>query len=689
MGYNAVRTVRRMLPILPLLPLTMVSDTAMTQSLSSSGSVMTYCTYDTQPYTTCIDLENGDPFGLGVSIATTLETLSDSRGATFDFHCYPTRSDVIGALATGECDAAIGEFTEAFATTAGQTGNALSYPYHPTAYGIITLQRTKSPTIWGIFQPFTLGLWTLVLFTPLALAVMMTFFSWAISRYKRSKFSVGILPQYMFQNALAFVNEYTNVEYMDWHGRSSYMLILKFFLQSMLVSYAFLCLVVVSVYTAQLTNLILAKEILQDSETFMSVVKYTPRLVVPNELNQYFQVRYNLYPETWVQSNTSAFLTQLKRLQDGEIDGVVNLIEPILWAIANKNDGCVFEYNSNAIQLSSGLAFVWSGELDPNITRSRDRAIEEYVTRGIFETRADRFLGDFIVTTPSKRCVPQTPAIKVHDVAGAWVILAVCVGAPLVFTMSRYVFYLVKKCYGMYGSVFNIGSTPVSEPMSKEHTSSDQIYNELAQRRVFTDTSNDGSIGPSLASTSPRVSYGATSNGHPVRISDGTIGSTNAPETIDSYDAAHVERPRLYRRVDPTPVRVSDGTIGSTNAPETIDSYDAAHVERSRLYRRVDPTPVRVSDGTIDSYDAAHVERSRLYRRVDPTPPQPSQPPQPVKDDVVQYAANEALNQSLRGDASFRIDLSPFEHDVSITRTDTTSSPELHYRDSYSSDKTD
>ena len=623
-GYTAVRTVRRMLPllpILPLLPLTMVSDTAMTQSLSSSGSAMTYCTYDTQPYTTCNDLENGDPFGLGVSIATTLETLSDSRGATFDFRCYPTRSDVLGALATGECDAAIGEFTEAFATTIGQTGNALSYPYHPTAYGIITLQRTRSPTIWGIFKPFTLGLWTLVLFTPLALAVMMTFFSWAISRYKRSKFSVGILPQYMFQNALAFVNEYTNVEYMDWNGRSSYMLILKFFLQTMLVSYAFLCLVVVSVYTAQLTNLILAQEILQDSETFMSVVKHTPRLVVPNELNQYFQVRYNLYPETWVQSNTSAFLTQLERLYDGEIDGVVNLIEPILWAIATKNDECVFEYNSNALQLSSGLAFVWSGVLDPNITRSRDRAIEEYVTRGIFETRADRFLGDFIVTTPSKRCVTRTSAITVYDVAGAWVILAVCVGTPLVFTMSRYVFYLVKKCYGMYGSFFNIGSTPVSESLSQEHTLSDQIYNELAQCRVFTDTSNDGSIDPhpSLASTSPRVSYDATSNERPVRVSDGTIGSTNAPETIDSYDAAHVER-------------------------------------------------------------------SRLYRRVDPTPPQPIQP---VKDDVVQYAANEALNKSLRGDASFRIDLSPFEQDVSITRTDTTSSPELHYRDSDSSDKTD
>ena len=626
-GYNAVRAVRRMLPLLstlPLLPLTMVSDTAMTQSLSSSGSAMTYCTYDTQPYTTCSDLENGDPFGLGVSIATTLETLSDSRGAKFDFRCYPSRSDVLGALATGECDAAIGEFTEAFATTLGQTGNALSYPYHPTAYGIITPQRSRSPTIWGIFKPFTLGLWTLVLITPLALAVMMTFFSWAISRYKRSKFSVGILPQYMLQNALAFVNEYTNVEYMDWNGRSSYMLILKFFLQSMLVSYAFLCLVVVSVYTAQLTNLILVKEILQDSETFMSVVKHTPRLVVPNELNQYFQVRYNLYPETWVQSNTSAFLTQLKRLHDGEIDGVVNLIEPILWAIATKNDECVFEYNSNALQLSSGLAFVWSGVLDSNITRSRDRAIEEYVTRGIFETRADRFLGDFIVTTPSKRCVTRTSAITVYDVAGAWVILAVCVGTQLVFTMSRYVFYLVKKCYGMYGSFFNIGSAPVSESLSQEHTLSDQIYNELAQCRVFTDTSNDGSIGPhpSLASTSPRVSYDATSNEHPVRVSDGTTGSTNAPETIDSYDAAHVER-------------------------------------------------------------------SRLYRRVDPTPPQPLHPPQQVKDDVVQYAAHEALNQALRGDASFRIDLSPFEHDVSITRTDTTSSPELHYRDSDSSDKTD
>jgi len=317
--------------------------------------------------------------------------------------------------------------------------------------------------MWELFKPFTVGLWMLVIFTPLALAAFMTFFSWAISRYKKTTFSMGVFPQYMFQNALAFLNDYTSVQYMDWQGPSAYMLVLKFLLQSMLVAYAFLCLIVTSVYTAELTNIILRSSLRQETETFESIVKGTTTLSVPFELQQYFRTRYNVETFPWVPDATQNFTDQLDNLRAGAIDGIVTTGETALWAIKNKNPGCLLSVNPTAYAPIVGQVILYSPCVSLSDVISRDRLIVEFTQRGIFEFVAESILGDFDISSTFAGCVSPPSAISIYDVAGGWVILAVGIAGPFLFALSRYLYFLVKKCIAVYGSFFVVGSSSASE----------------------------------------------------------------------------------------------------------------------------------------------------------------------------------------------------------------------------------
>lgn len=234
------------------------------------------------------------PFGYGVSVTRTLESRSgNDQGKDFVIDCLPTRTHVLESLETCDCDAGIGNFDGAMYTMISNTNLSFSAPYHPSSYGIIQRRSTRDTNIWGLFLPFTASLWVLVLATPGIVAIFMTYFSWTISKYKKVPFSFDVFPQYIFQNTMSLLNDYTKVEYMDWHGRMPYMLILKFLLQSMLVTYAFFCLIVTSVYTAQLTNLILVQNLYTKEATFSQIVDKTQHLVIPDTLTEFFKLDIN------------------------------------------------------------------------------------------------------------------------------------------------------------------------------------------------------------------------------------------------------------------------------------------------------------------------------------------------------------------------------------------------------------
>ena len=534
--------------------MTRVYRGATEQFSNSSGSSMTYCTFDTRPFVTCP--EDGGIYGLGISVANTIE-LSQGNEMSGEYKpvCLSSRRELLDKLEACECDAAVGDFSYHLFPELRDTGIQLSTPYHPTTY--LVVQRNNPgeiSSIWNMFKPFTTGLWLLVIFTPLALAVFMTFFTWVISRYKKTKFSLGVLPQYMFQNALAFLNDYTSVQYMDWQGPSSYMIILKFLLQSMLVAYAFLCLIVTSVYTAELTNIILRSSLRQETETFDSIVKDTPTLSVPIEMQQYFRTRYNVDTSPWLPDSTQNLTDQLEYLRTGVIDGIVTTGETALWALKNQNPECLLTVNTNAYQLNSGHVILYSPCVSAQDILVRDRVIIEYTQRGIFEFASQSILGVFDVSSLLDGCGGGSRRISIYDVAGGWVILAVGVAAPFLFALSRYVYFLVKKCIAVYGSFFVVGSSSLSEKHT-EHDHGCVVHggddNLVGVRPVRISNATSCTCGTS--SISSKMDTSRTSDGHRRRSvypdwyqtinSSGPVAATRPSAGGTSYDGGATPAP--------------------------------------------------------------------------------------------------------------------------------------------------
>jgi hypothetical protein len=416
-----------------------------------------YCTYDVKPYVTCT--QNGEAFGMGTSIAATIESVVPGDHM---FTCLKSRGDVLDALKSCECDVGIGDFTEESVALTKGSNLSISYPYQPSAYVVLQRHTQSDRSIWGMFKPFTPGLWFLVATTPFCLALFMTFFAWAISKYKKTSFSLSVLPQYSFQNTLSFLNDYTNVEYLDWDGRMPYMICLKFFLQSMLVSFAFLCLIVTSVYTAQLTNIIISRDIFQEYLTFEEVVRANKRLVVPDELSSYFSYRFSERFDTWTPDSTDSFLDQVEKIRNGSLDAVVAMVGPSLWSLNTQNAECLLQINPGAYKMISGHAFMYSACTPGDFVSQRNDVIVDMVNRGVVEIQTQLLLGDYSVTNRPRNCIQRESAITIHDLAGGWVILAIGVSLPLLLSVSRYLYYLVIRCIRLYGSIFVLSSSSSS-----------------------------------------------------------------------------------------------------------------------------------------------------------------------------------------------------------------------------------
>lgn len=557
------------------------------QFSNSSGSSMTYCTFDTRPFVTCP--EDGGIYGLGISVANTIELYQGNEmSGEYEPVCLSSRKELLDKLEACECDAAVGDFSYHLFPELRGTGIQLSTPYHPTTYLVVQRNNPReSSSIWNLFKPFTTGLWLLVIFTPLALAVFMTFFTWAISRYKKTKFSLGVFPQYMFQNALAFLNDYTSVQYMDWQGPSSYMIILKFLLQSMLVAYAFLCLIVTSVYTAELTNIILRSSLRQETETFESIVKGTTTLSVPIEMQQYFRTRYNVDTFPWLPDSTQNLTDQLEHLRTGVIDGIVTTGETALWALKNQNPECRLSVNPNAYKLNSGHVILYSPCVSAQDILVRDRVIIEYTQRGIFEFVSQSILGDFDVSSTLEGCVGPQSVISIYDVAGGWVILAVGVAAPFLFALSRYLYFLVKKCIAVYGSFFVVGSSSASETHT-EHDHGCAVHggddNLVGVRPVRISNATSCTCGASPMSSKMDTIH--THDGHRSRsvyqdwyqtiYSSGPVAATRPSAGGTSYDGGATPAP--------SPRRSFDACVGTSR-----DGFATTHFD--------DPSfNIRVSD---------------------------------------------------------------------------------------------
>jgi hypothetical protein len=285
----------------------------------------------------------------------------------------------------------------------------------------------------------------------------MTYFAWTISKYKNdNSFRWSSLLQFTFQNTMSLFNEYSDVEYMDWKGKHPYMVLLKMSLQGMLVAYAFLCLIIAAVYTAELTNMIFDRRMQRQDRTFEETLRMAQTLYAPPELMAYMRGRYNINPNLWTPESTESVIDIVRRVREGVIDAVVGTYSVLVWAVYQSPGICDLSLQKGTF---APEVLLYSGCIDSNTKEQIDARIYGLKQRGVFDQLEESLLPKYDINAPMPCAVSQQEAIGIYDLGGGWVILAGSVCIPLALTVSRYMYYLLYQCVQTYGNIFVLPPT--------------------------------------------------------------------------------------------------------------------------------------------------------------------------------------------------------------------------------------
>lgn len=391
-------------------------------------------------------------YGFLPSLAQGIEV----QESAYSIKCLDTKGDVVDLLQECACDIGLGDFTTLSRVVVRDVNISFSPPIHVTAYAVITRTHSQA-NIWALFKPFQPSLWVLILLTPFFLAIFMTYFAWTISKYKNdNSFRWSSLPQFTFQNTMSLFNEYSDVEYMDWKGKHPYMVLLKMSLQGMLVAYAFLCLIIAAVYTAELTNMIFDRRMQRQERTFEEIIRTAETLYSPPELMSYIRSRYNINPNVWIPESTESVIDIVRRVRQGTIDAAIGTYTVLAWAAYRASGKCDVSLTKGTF---SPEVLLYSGCIDSQTKAQIDARIYALKQRGVFDQLEESLLPKYDINAPLPCFAPQQEAISIYDLGGGWVILAGAVCIPFLLTVSRYLYYLLWQCVQTYGTIFVLPPT--------------------------------------------------------------------------------------------------------------------------------------------------------------------------------------------------------------------------------------
>ena len=409
------------------------------------GQTVRICTYEVKPYITCSE-DGQSHYGPLANIVVS--------------KCLPNATALVAALDSCACDAGLGLFDVNAINYSITTRFVMSTPY--ASVRVRPETDTDDFDLWTVFSPFEPTLWLLVMITPLAVAIVMTFFSWTISKYKRKKFQWRVLPQFAFQNMLSLLNDYTHIEYLDWAGKRPYMVVLKFFLQSFLVAYAFLCLVIVSVYSAQLTNILFMRNMqpLFDQDTDMALDDLRmhaigTRLAVPQSVESLvYGTNEPSRGTVFDLASSSVALGMVNQLWMGDYDGVVLPLEMAIWAVDETDHLC----DLTVVPLGSVYATV---TIASSWKCASSLGRQEYLhTFAPPWGHVASWMDTYRRASKSRWTTSCNKEVRIRisitDIAGGWVIVGFSIAVPLLLTIGRYLYYLMRKCIDEYGHLFVI-----------------------------------------------------------------------------------------------------------------------------------------------------------------------------------------------------------------------------------------
>lgn len=250
--------------------------------------------------------------------------------------------------------------------------------------------------------------------------------------------------EFVFDHSAMMMGQGDRHEILRTHKRmyrSRFLCLLRLSIQFMFLCFAFLCFVMSSLYTAELTNLLIKREPKIVHKSFSDMIEQRDDVLVPSSRIQYFQNRWNVNLMPYSYENTTYYQRALELLLDGDVSGIVGNRATLLW-LQKQDTKCTVSAIPESDIGYYGPVIAWSACVNPGVIDDVNLRIVDMEMDGTLEDVASSVIRDLSISgEPALReCVTQTTTIGVPNVSLVFIILGASMCLPFLLVVCRYVY---------------------------------------------------------------------------------------------------------------------------------------------------------------------------------------------------------------------------------------------------------
>jgi len=343
----------------------------------------------------------------------------------------------------------------------------------------------SNTNIWSIFTPFSWQLWVLLISLPFIYGLMMTCLDFFIHRvFRDTKHSLckpSTLPEFVFDHASMMLGQGDRHEILRSHRRmykERFLCLVRLTIQIMFLTFAFMCFVISSTYTAELTTILLKKTPRLKYTSFERLLLEGTTLV-PRDRLRYFRSRWSVNPTSYVYENTDSYLNAMAFLRNETVDGIIGNRATLQW-IQEMNMDCSVSIVPSSDIAYYGPVIAWSPCVSQVVINDMNARIVDMEMDGTIEQIAESSLRGLSISgnIMERQCVTRTSTIGIRNVGGVFVIMACGTAVPICFIVSKYILDLIKHILTRYqGALFGIGmkNTKSVKSMDSYEQDSDSV----------------------------------------------------------------------------------------------------------------------------------------------------------------------------------------------------------------------
>lgn len=405
--------------------------------------ILKICTTTILPFVDCNTDGPSNPAGFDLELFREAASLSGFlENIHYSFKCVPSFSDVLEGVSTCKCDAGVGSITPTVDRSCIQN-ITFSSSYFPTSLGVLT-KTTSNKNMFTFLRPFDTNLWVLIVCTsallvPLSLLLLRRL---QISRnpypyLRRMPYVIVDSVQAALGNADTSTTELQEDENEDSNNR-----LVSLATQLFFVIYAFWCLVIVSLFTANLAAFA-TLNILHPDIVSIDQLAYAPNTrIVSNDIYVGSLIgRYGIKAVAWDNfEGSTTVIDAANKVANGTLDAVITDRGLLAYALKTIADPCSLAFVTDTDLSFFGLSIAWSGCAPRELVDNWNIKLLQISETGEVERLARSALNDLFPLTlaggaESSFCRgQQRDSVQLTNVSGLWIFLAA--GFAIAFALA-------------------------------------------------------------------------------------------------------------------------------------------------------------------------------------------------------------------------------------------------------------